>query len=129
MTERTNEEPFTEIYADALSDFPNSVLRGYVLHTVYGWSVHLLDAIWGSLTNLLLHLKNTKSGKSTRSQAEAAELKEVTTGRPGDKSDTGDNAQTSRAAGASQTDPPGKHVRFTLEDEIFNRFDALRSTQ
>ncbi|KAI4474862.1 hypothetical protein M0804_014632 [Polistes exclamans] len=92
---------------DVCSDTGNSVLRGYALHTVYGLSVHLIGAIWGFLTNLLLHMKNTKSGKSTRPQAEATELIEITTGRPEDKNDNGDNAQASTAASASQTDPPG----------------------
>ncbi|KAI4476428.1 hypothetical protein M0804_013598 [Polistes exclamans] len=83
----------------------NSVLRDYALHTVYRWSVHFIDAIWGSLKNLLLHLKNAGNSKSTRQQEEAAELKEVTMGQPGDKGDTG-KAQALKAASASQTGPP-----------------------
>ncbi|KAI4476775.1 hypothetical protein M0804_013319 [Polistes exclamans] len=59
---------------DVCSDTGNSMLRGYGLHTVYGWSVHLIIAIWGSLTKMLIHIKNTKIGKSTRPQAEAEEL-------------------------------------------------------
>lgn len=34
----------------------DTLIHGYALHTVYGWSIHLLAAIWDSLTNLLLHL-------------------------------------------------------------------------
>lgn len=34
----------------------DTVVHGYALHTVYGWSVYLLGAFWDSLTNLLLHL-------------------------------------------------------------------------
>ncbi|KMQ89865.1 hypothetical protein RF55_10448 [Lasius niger] len=31
-------------------------IHGYALHSAYGWSMHLLGAIWSSLTHLLLHL-------------------------------------------------------------------------
>lgn len=34
----------------------DTVIHGYALHTVYGCSMHLLGAIWSSLTHLLLHL-------------------------------------------------------------------------
>jgi len=33
----------------------------YALHSIYGWNLHLLTAIWGSLTNLLLHLGRPSS--------------------------------------------------------------------
>ena len=32
------------------------IINGYALHSVYGWSIHLLGALWDSVTNLLLHL-------------------------------------------------------------------------
>lgn len=35
----------------------DTIVHGYALHTVYGWSLYLLGAIWDSLTQLLLHLK------------------------------------------------------------------------
>lgn len=34
----------------------DTVIHGYALHKVYGWSIHLLGAIWASVTNVLLHL-------------------------------------------------------------------------
>lgn len=34
----------------------DTFIHGYALHTVYGWSLHLLGAIWDSVTHLLLHL-------------------------------------------------------------------------
>ncbi|XP_070517512.1 uncharacterized protein [Cardiocondyla obscurior] len=40
----------------------DTIIHGYVLHTVYGWSLHLLGALWSSVTHLLLHL----GGKPTR---------------------------------------------------------------
>ncbi|XP_070518973.1 uncharacterized protein [Cardiocondyla obscurior] len=34
----------------------DTLVHGYALHTVYGWSLYLIGAIWDSLTQLLLHL-------------------------------------------------------------------------
>ena len=46
----------------------DTVMHGYALHTVYGWSVYLIGALWDSLTHLLLHLgtrKNTEKNQAT----------------------------------------------------------------
>ena len=32
------------------------IIQGYTLHAVYGWSIHLLGALWSSVSHLLLHL-------------------------------------------------------------------------
>ena len=43
----------------------DTIIHGYALHTIYGWSIHLLVAIWSSVTNLLLHLgKANKQGNN-----------------------------------------------------------------
>jgi len=34
----------------------DTAIHGYALHTVYGCSLHLLGALWSSLTHLLIHL-------------------------------------------------------------------------
>lgn len=34
----------------------DTIIHGYALHTVYGYSFHLLEVLWSSLANLLLHL-------------------------------------------------------------------------
>lgn len=34
----------------------DTFIHGYALHSVYGWSVYLVGAIWDSLTHLLIHL-------------------------------------------------------------------------
>jgi hypothetical protein len=34
----------------------DTIIHGYALHTVYGWSIHLLGAVWSSITHLFLHL-------------------------------------------------------------------------
>ena len=49
----------------------DSLLRGYVLYTVYGWSSHLLAAVWSSLAHLLLSLMTSNA---TRSDPEAAHV-------------------------------------------------------
>ena len=36
--------------------FVDIAIRGYTLHTVYEWSLHLLGAIWSSIAHLLLQL-------------------------------------------------------------------------
>ena len=34
----------------------DTIIHGYALHNLFGWSFHLLGAFWDSVTNLLLHL-------------------------------------------------------------------------
>ena len=33
----------------------DTIIHGYALHRLFGWSLHLLGAFWDSATNLLLH--------------------------------------------------------------------------
>lgn len=49
----------------------DTIIHGYALHSMYGWSLHLLGAIWTSITNLLLHL-----GRPPNTQRSRAEFKE-----------------------------------------------------
>lgn len=42
----------------------DTLIHGYALHTVYGWSLHLVGAIWDSVTNLLLHLERDQKPKT-----------------------------------------------------------------
>lgn len=65
----------------------DTIVHGYALHTVYGWSIYLIGAIWDSVTHLLLHLKTNIPGKEKRKNtenyknsedAEASELKSIT---------------------------------------------------
>lgn len=34
----------------------DTLIHGYTLHRIFGWSIYLLGAFWDSVTNLLLHL-------------------------------------------------------------------------
>ena len=38
----------------------DTIIHGYAIYTVFGWSLHLIGAIWDSVTNLLLHLGRGK---------------------------------------------------------------------
>ena len=38
----------------------DTIIHGYALHRLFGWSLHLLGAFWDSFTNLLLHLGNIR---------------------------------------------------------------------
>ncbi|KYQ55396.1 hypothetical protein ALC60_05684 [Trachymyrmex zeteki] len=42
----------------------DTFIHGYALHSVYGWSVYLVGAIWDSLTQLLLHLGRDRPKKT-----------------------------------------------------------------
>lgn len=45
----------------------DTLIHGYALHSVYGWSVHLLGAVWSSITHLLLHLgRNPRDEQSSK---------------------------------------------------------------
>jgi hypothetical protein len=46
--------------------FVDTIIHGYALHTVYGWSIHLLGAIWSSITHLLLHLARSPKKEEPR---------------------------------------------------------------
>ena len=39
----------------------DTLIHGYALHNMFGWSFHLLGALGDSVTNLLLHLGTTRS--------------------------------------------------------------------
>ncbi|KYN20002.1 hypothetical protein ALC57_07653, partial [Trachymyrmex cornetzi] len=50
----------------------DTIVHGYALHTVYGWSVFLIGVIWDSLTNLLIHLgKERRTNKNIVASAPA----------------------------------------------------------
>jgi len=44
----------------------DTIIHGYALHTLYGCSLHLFEAIWSSLTHLLLHLARGPTNKKNK---------------------------------------------------------------
>lgn len=56
----------------------DTIVHGYALHTVYGWSLYLLGAIWDSMTQLLLHLNFKKQkNKTTKETSQYIEMEEA----------------------------------------------------
>ena len=55
----------------------DTLIHGYALHTIYGWSIHLIGAFWDSVTNLLLHLANGGKKKEENQETSRTELKEI----------------------------------------------------
>jgi len=53
----------------------DTIIHGYALHTVYGWSIHLLGALWSSVANLLLHLGRPQQMEQQRTNPEYRQLK------------------------------------------------------
>lgn len=61
----------------------DTIIHGYALHSIYGWSVHLIGALWDSVTHLLLHLgKRTSIEEQPHNQ---------TSGRQESNSNNGNN--------------------------------------
>lgn len=71
----------------------DTIIHGYALHSIYGWSIHLLGAIWTSVTNLLLHLAR-KPPKQSGTEEEAATSQPLTEVVPS-SSEVSDNRQVS----------------------------------
>ena len=42
----------------------NIIIHGYTLHSVYGWSIRLLGAFFGSITHLLVHLRTNDNNNN-----------------------------------------------------------------
>lgn len=65
----------------------DTVIHGYALHTVYGWSIQLLGALWSSVTHLLLHLAKPRErasadperGQPSESEGESHPLNPLST--------------------------------------------------
>lgn len=51
----------------------DTVIHGYAIHTIYGWSLHLLGSFWDSITHLIILLSQRKSKKKEAPEEEAAE--------------------------------------------------------
>lgn len=51
----------------------DTVIHGYALHSVYGWSMHLLGAVWSSVTHLLLHIGGRPGEVNATQEEEAAD--------------------------------------------------------
>ncbi|XP_032676788.1 uncharacterized protein LOC116846701 isoform X1 [Odontomachus brunneus] len=48
----------------------DTIIHGYAIHSIYGWSIHLIGALWDSVTNLLVHLGKGATPKEERRNEE-----------------------------------------------------------
>lgn len=58
----------------AIKVVADTLIHCYALHTMYGWSIHLLGAIFASVTNLLLHLGRIAARKPRDSTPRSIQL-------------------------------------------------------
>ncbi|XP_071573424.1 uncharacterized protein [Temnothorax nylanderi] len=56
----------------------DTIIHGYALHTIYGWSIYLIGALWDSVTNLLLHLARGTTRKEKDQTSLGQESSEAT---------------------------------------------------
>ena len=48
----------------------DTIIRGYTLHSIYGWSIHVLGAVFSSITALLIHLGMSTEEEKKNDDAE-----------------------------------------------------------
>lgn len=48
----------------------DTAIHGYALYTIYGCSLHILGAIWSSMTHLLIHLAHPPSDRKKKPKAQ-----------------------------------------------------------
>lgn len=88
------------VIARAIKLIIDTIIHGYALHSIYGWSIHLLGAVWSSVTNLLIHLgrpvpaprrdyivlpADVATGGESNAPPEELESKEPETGSPAER--------------------------------------------
>lgn len=59
-----------------LKGFIDTILQGFALHSVYGWSLKLLGALFTSVTQFLLHMANQDQGTNMRPPTECIPTEE-----------------------------------------------------
>lgn len=57
----------------------DTLIHGYAIYSLYGFSLHIIGAVWNSVTQLLLHLGNERQRRAERekSKSEEGETKEL----------------------------------------------------
>ncbi|KAI4474793.1 hypothetical protein M0804_014669 [Polistes exclamans] len=99
----------------------DSILRGYALHTVYGWSIHLLGAIWGSITGLLLQLRNSKDRRAASTETE---LREITREQSETVNSLPDNNPPTTATSSSQTEGSPAEMETSLTRLLLSKLSS-----
>jgi len=92
----------------------DTAIHGYVLHTVYGCSLHLIGAVWSSLTHLLVYLARVPAKKDNENPAEL-QLRPIAATTPADNNTSiSINYQLSNPA--NQKDPNPIIVNINTSD-------------
>jgi hypothetical protein len=60
----------------------DTIIHEYALHTVYGWSIHLLGAVWSSITHLLLLLARSPKKEEEEQKDVENRMTEATNPEP-----------------------------------------------
>lgn len=64
----------------------DTVIHGYTLHSIYGWSLHILGAVWSSLAHLLVQMGHRRS--QTRERLMDVEIAEPQPRQPSPQAGT-----------------------------------------
>lgn len=92
----------------------DTLIHGYALHSVYGWSVHLLGAIWTSVTNVLLHLGRA----ANEEQDNGRELLPLQTPSTAEDQHPQALPRTETTAQTSEVQMDYKELRKLLNEEV-----------
>ena len=87
----------------------DTIIHGYALHSIYGWSLHLLGALWASVTSLLLYLGKSKEPRLEKSNQTA---KQANNDNPDDSKQ--------RAATPEVDKPQSSRYEERITTEIIN---------
>lgn len=60
----------------------NTIIHGYTLHNAYGCGLHLLGALWSSVTHLLLHKSEKQTYQTNNALSRPGENRDITEDEP-----------------------------------------------
>ena len=102
----------------------DTAIHGYALHTVYGCSLHLIGAIWSSLTHLLIHLARSPT-KGNDEQPAGFYSKAVAATAPADNTPIASNSHQLYEP-AHQEDSTKRPVIVNINTSDTNPYNAVR---
>jgi len=104
-------------WTDKLSSTEDTIIHGYALHSFYGCGIHLLAAIWSSVTHLLLHpARRIKTNQANQPEEQQPAKTFLTTEESG---------PITPSTSENQHPAHNVHHTFSILDEVKN-YDELR---
>jgi len=93
----------------------DTIIHGYALHSIYGWSLHLLGAVWTLVTNLLLYIgaPNQRTDSKNRRPTKTPP-KPIPRNLPSDRGTTPPDPKTHK----SEVQRDCKELRKLLDDSV-----------